>query len=121
MRICVLPLDQLAEVLSKKDMPPTIVIAAAHDGKTLAVVRVNGETATVPLSAFRPSGHPELRRPTLTVSNSMTTGTRSGSVSTRPRPTRSGTGIFLAPDSGCTRTMSRRLGNSDTKCVWGIK
>lgn len=60
MRICVLPLDQLAEVLSPEassDAPRRmLVIAAAHDGKTLTIIRADGASASVPLSAFRPSG-----------------------------------------------------------------
>lgn len=39
MQVCVLPLDQLAEVLSEASGTPCrmLVIAAAHDGETLTV------------------------------------------------------------------------------------
>lgn len=57
MQICVLPLDQLAEALaSAPEVSRSLVIAAAHDGETLAMVRADGVQVTVPLSAFRPSG-----------------------------------------------------------------
>lgn len=60
MQICVLPLDQLAEVLSPPEASDTpsrmLVIAAAHDGETLTMIRADGASATIPLSAFRPSG-----------------------------------------------------------------
>ncbi len=60
MQVCVLPLDQLTELLKPEEPGNTprhmLVIAAAHDGETLTMIRADGASTTVPLSVFSPSG-----------------------------------------------------------------
>ncbi len=57
LQVCILPREQMVEALAA---PPAqariLVIVGVHDGEMLTLVRADGVRATIPLSAFRPSG-----------------------------------------------------------------